>query len=97
MHSDGQANATHAIKVAPVEDVKSPTAELPGGGSGVRTFTLYIEDDRYTLPTLVFVIVRDEVRAKEIANGQLAASSHHLTVEVWEDGTLLFRSEREPS
>jgi hypothetical protein len=58
---------------------------------------LYIEDDRYSVPTLVLVIVRDEVRAKEIAKGQLGASSHHLTVEVWEDETLLFRAEREPS
>ena len=62
----------------------------------MRTSSLYIEDDRYPVPTLVFVTVRDKARANEIAKGRLAASSHHLTVEVWEDGTLLFRAEREP-
>ncbi len=77
--------------------VKSPRAGLPGGSSEVQTFTLYIEDDRYSVPTLVFVIVRGEVRAKEIAKDRLAASSHHLSVEVWEDETLLFRAGREPS
>jgi len=63
-------------------------------GLHLREYTFHIQDDRYSVPTLEFVVVRDEVRARELAAKRLHASEHHLAVEVFEDDALLFRLDR---
>jgi len=51
----------------------------------LRTFTIFIRDERYSVPTVWFVTVATEERAVEIAKAQLVESRHHLAVELCED------------
>ena len=51
----------------------------------MKTYTLYIHDDRYSVPSLDAVIVRDDDRARAIGRNRLAFSPHYHLVEVWED------------
>jgi hypothetical protein len=61
----------------------------------MRTFHFFIEDERYTVPTLAIVTVRDERRALELARQRLEESPHHLAVEVCEDDASLARIVRD--
>lgn len=61
----------------------------------MRTFSFYIHDRRYSVPTLQLVTVRDENRARELARARLEETEHHLSIEVVEDQTELFRLSRE--
>lgn len=63
----------------------------------MRTFSFYIHDRRYSVPTLHIVTVRDEDRARELAQQRLEDGDHHLVVEVLEGQTELFRLERSPA
>jgi hypothetical protein len=51
----------------------------------LKTYTLYIHDDRYSVPSLDAVTVRDDERAREIGQNRLVVSPHYHLVEVWED------------
>jgi hypothetical protein len=51
----------------------------------MRIFTLFVRDDRYTVPTMSFVTVTDLENAAAIAESRLYESAHHLGVEVLED------------
>jgi hypothetical protein len=48
----------------------------------MHTFEFFIEDDRYTVPSLELVQARDADRALQLAAERFWASSHHLSVEV---------------
>jgi hypothetical protein len=61
----------------------------------MRDFTLYIEDERYKIATLRLVTAGDERLAREMAISCLGESSHHLAVEVCEEGRLLFKVARD--
>ena len=63
----------------------------------MRTFSFYIHDRRYTVPTLQIVTVRDEARARELAQQRLDEADHHLAVEVVEGQQELFRIARAPA
>ena len=56
----------------------------------MRTYSFYIEDDRYSVPTLLFVTTSDEAGARRVAREELA-DPHHLSVEVREDDELVFK------
>ena len=56
----------------------------------MRTFQIYIDDNRYTVPTLHVATLTGEERALAIAEKLLAESEHHIGVEVAEDGRRLF-------
>jgi hypothetical protein len=60
----------------------------------MRTFSYFIHDDRYAVPTLQFAVVPDAERALELAKRQLMASRHHLSIEVHENGRAVFREDR---
>jgi hypothetical protein len=45
-------------------------------------FEVYVEDDRYVVPTLRFFVVRDETQARTMAARLFDESEHHLGVEV---------------
>lgn len=60
----------------------------------MRTFALYIQDRRYSTPTLRFVTVKDEAQARELAGQELVVSADHLAVELYDEGSRLFRQER---
>ena len=55
----------------------------------VQTFQLYVHDDRYVVPTLVFVEVATIERARTRAEELLSNSPHHLSVEVCQGGRSL--------
>jgi hypothetical protein len=48
----------------------------------MNTFEFFIEDDRYTVPSLELVQARSADRARQLAAERLHASLHHLSVEV---------------
>jgi hypothetical protein len=56
----------------------------------VRDFELYIDDDRYRTPTLIFVHMSDEDRVREFAAAKLGEDKRHRGVEVRENGVRLF-------
>ncbi len=53
-------------------------------------FQLFIDDDRYSVPTVQIIIVESEERAREAAEQMLNESHHHHGVEVCEQGRRLF-------
>lgn len=57
----------------------------------MKTYLLYVNDDRYSVPTLDTLIVRGDDRAIEIAAQRLASSPRYRSVEVWEDERLVCR------
>ena len=60
------------------------------GKARVRDFEVYIDDDRYQTPTLVFTRMIDERRVREFAQQKLEENTHHRGIEVREDGVRLF-------
>jgi len=48
----------------------------------MHTFEFFIEDDRYTVPSLELVQAGDPDRARQLAAERLHASAHHQSVEV---------------
>lgn len=60
----------------------------------MKTYFLYVHDDRYTVPNLDTIIVRDDERARALAAKRLASSPHYRGVEVWEDERLVVRLDR---
>lgn len=60
----------------------------------MRTFTFLIQDDRYTVPTVAFVVARDEPEARTLANERLTDSRHHRSIEVSEGEIVLFSVSR---
>jgi hypothetical protein len=63
-------------------------------GVALNTYTLYIHDDRYSVPSLDAVTVRDDERAREVARKRLAASPQYRLIEVWEDDRFVDKFER---
>jgi hypothetical protein len=53
-------------------------------------YSLFMEDDRYSVPTISIVMVESALRAREIAVRALEASPHHVQVEVRCGDDLLF-------
>jgi hypothetical protein len=60
----------------------------------LKTYTLYIHDDRYSVPSLDAVTVRDDERAREVGANRLAVSPHYQLIEVWEDDRFVGKFER---
>ena len=56
----------------------------------MRNYTLYIEDDRYSVPTLEFVTAANDVAARRVAREKLS-DRHHLSVEIREDERVIGR------
>src|SRR5580704_19533812 len=72
----------------------SPDAQLAPDHEPVdaapRVFEVYIDDERYSTPTLLFIEVKDEQRAREFAQKKLEEDARHRGVEVRENGVRLF-------
>ena len=54
-----------------------------------ETFEIFIDDDRYAVPTLYLVTAPDEARALTLAERMVAESPHHLGAELCLDGRRL--------
>jgi hypothetical protein len=59
-------------------------------GTRMATFTFYIHDDRYRVPSLAIVDANDEGRARILAADRLLESTHHTAVDVYEGEELRF-------
>jgi hypothetical protein len=57
----------------------------------VGTYIFYLQDDRYSAPNLDIITAPDEEAAIESALARLAASPHHLSIEIWQDDRLVTR------
>jgi hypothetical protein len=51
----------------------------------VTTYTLYVHDGRYAVPTLLTIESRDDESARAHALRHLQSSSHYNSVEIWDD------------
>jgi hypothetical protein len=51
----------------------------------VTTYTLYVRDGRYAVPTLLTVESRDDDGARALAQRHLESSAHYQSVEIWDD------------
>ena len=60
----------------------------------MRTFSCFVTDDRYSVPTLTFLLVADAALARELALRRLLESPHHRKVEVLENGEPVFTRDR---
>jgi hypothetical protein len=49
-------------------------------------FAVYIDDDRYSVPSLYLISAGSEARARLMAEEVLRASDHHQGVELHRDG-----------
>ena len=56
----------------------------------MRDFEIYMEDDRYGTPTLIFIQMKDEQRVREFAQQKLEEDKRHRGIEVREKGVRLF-------
>lgn len=56
----------------------------------MRSFELFLDDDRYGAPAVVFVMAADEAGARARASEILLRSPHHVGVEVWSARRRLF-------
>jgi hypothetical protein len=65
-------------------------SRLRSGRRAMATFTFCIRDDRYSAPTMAFVIVEDEARAREFAARRLLESAHYTAIDVYEGEDLKF-------
>jgi hypothetical protein len=69
---------------------------LARGARKLRTFSCFITDDRYSIPTLAFLVTADEGLARELALRRLLESPHHRQIELLEDGQRIFLRRRTP-
>ena len=53
-------------------------------------FEVYIDDDRYSVPTLYLITATSEARARRMADELLIASNHHQGVELWVGGESVY-------
>jgi len=51
-----------------------------------QSFELYLDDDRYAVPTLRLIFAWDRAAAVEMAIGLLAESAHYRGAELCQDG-----------
>lgn len=48
-------------------------------------YTIYIEDDRYSVPTIDILMADDDTHACVLGQARLQSSPHYLSAEVWQD------------
>jgi hypothetical protein len=52
----------------------------------MATFEIYIDDDRYSVPSLYLISAASEAGARDMAHSILRDSEHHRGVELRRDG-----------
>ena len=53
-------------------------------------FEIYVDDDRYSVPSLYLITARSDVRATVVAEELWRSSEHHQGVELRRNGERLF-------
>jgi hypothetical protein len=56
----------------------------------MRSFALYIQDVRYSVPTLEFIVAEDEAGARALAQRLLDQSRDHVSITATEDNLPIF-------
>ena len=51
----------------------------------MTTYTLYVHDGRYAVPTLLTIESRDDESARAHALRHLESSTHYRAVDIWDD------------
>ena len=51
----------------------------------MTTYTLFVHDGRYVVPTLLTIESRDDDGARAYALRHLESSTHYRAVEIWDD------------
>jgi hypothetical protein len=64
------------------------------GETVMITYILYVHDDRYSIPNMVFAEARDAAHSKELAALELNRSEHHLAVDVRQADAFCYRLTR---
>jgi hypothetical protein len=54
------------------------------------SYEIFIDDDRYSVPSLYLITATDSARARAIAERLWQDSKHHRGVELRRDGELVF-------
>ena len=60
----------------------------------MKTYTFYISDDRYSVPSLDAVTAAEDAMAEAAARQRLTSSRHYSAVEIWEDDRFVGKVER---
>jgi hypothetical protein len=60
----------------------------------VKIYTLYIEDDRYSVPTLLTAEMGDDNSVIQHSANILQQSRHYLAVDIWDDERHVARVDR---
>jgi hypothetical protein len=53
-------------------------------------FEAYIDDNRYSVPSLYLIVAETDARARALAEEILGSSDHHQGVELRRDGERIF-------
>jgi hypothetical protein len=53
-------------------------------------FEVYVDDDRYSVPSLYLITASSEARARAMAEELLTGSDHHQGVELRQDGERVY-------
>ncbi|HEY1751581.1 MAG TPA: hypothetical protein VGG29_09970 [Caulobacteraceae bacterium] len=53
-------------------------------------FEVYVEDDRYSVPSLYLITAPSEARARAIAEEMWRSSDHHVGIELRRNGERIF-------
>jgi hypothetical protein len=53
-------------------------------------YQVYVDDDRYSVPSLYLITANSEARARAMAEELLTGSDHHQGVELRQDGERLY-------
>lgn len=51
----------------------------------MNVYTIYIEDDRYSVPNIDILIAPTDTDVRAMAVERLASSAHYLSISVWQD------------
>ncbi len=68
-----------------VASIRERLARPARGEWPLSTYTLYVHDVRYAVPTLLTVEASGDERVQAIARQRLQDSAHYRAVEIWED------------
>jgi hypothetical protein len=64
-------------------------------GETLKTYVIYIHEDRYEMPNMEVAAAADDEAALELAADRLSASPHFHRVEVWDNNRFVGRLERD--
>ena len=53
-------------------------------------FEVYVDDDRYSVPSLYLITAQSDARARAMAEELLSSSEHHQGVELRRDGESIY-------